>query len=241
MTDNDYAMHSLPKGFEGRMLPVGQHASLANKHISEYGATKFVEDMSEALMNLLAPILISRFPETCNFIQRAMMKYDELPPQVLGGINGLCKSMNVSVNLANESHYDPNDIGPGIATWFERVPHINTSQHFLFPNVIVKLDDDTTHNGLAIRIRDGTMISWDGGSLRHCSSIRLNGDNSVVDPSKNENDTYGFHFSDNIASLTRYKQLREDEYRKKMGGVVGPIDWVKYFNEMPERLIHEEL
>jgi hypothetical protein len=74
-----------------------------------------------------------------------MMKYDELPPQVLGGINGLCKSMNVSVNLAN----DPNHIGPGIATWFECVPHINTSQYFLFPNVVVKLDDGNSHNGLA--------------------------------------------------------------------------------------------
>jgi len=52
-------------------------------------------------------------------MRRMLESFDELPPACLGGIDGLTKSINASVNLANEAHYDCNDVGVGVSIWME--------------------------------------------------------------------------------------------------------------------------
>jgi len=39
-------------------------------------------------------------------IKRTLQIFDEMAPVCMGGKLGMTKSMNVSINLANEAHYD---------------------------------------------------------------------------------------------------------------------------------------
>lgn len=70
--------------------------------------------------------------------------------------------VQVTVNLGNPSHVDVHDEGRSHAVWCRKEPLRKepTSWFFLLPDV-----------GLAVRLRHGTMISWDGRAVRHCSAV----------------------------------------------------------------------
>ena len=53
----------------------------------------------------------------------------------MSGKDGLTKSMNVSINLANPAHYNIRDLGVGMAMWMETNEMQKTDVYFVFPNV----------------------------------------------------------------------------------------------------------
>ena len=53
-------------------------------------------------------------------------------------MDGLTKSINTSVNLANAAHYDGNDLGVGVSVWIEKVPNHSTESYFILPNLILQ-------------------------------------------------------------------------------------------------------
>ncbi len=65
-------------------------------------------------------------------MRQTLQSFDELPPDCLGGIAAMTKSMNVSINLANEAHYDVNDLGGSISVWMKKVPENSTDTYFVF-------------------------------------------------------------------------------------------------------------
>ena len=68
----------------------------------------------------------------------------------------------VSINLANPAHIDVDDAGRSHALWLRNLWQQPDPEHwfFLLPDV-----------GLAIRLRHGCCISWDGRAVSHCTSV----------------------------------------------------------------------
>jgi len=67
------------------------------------------------MLKSLCHLLSHHFHWETVTMRKTLESFDKLPPACLGGIHGLTKSINASVNLANEAHYDCNDFGVGIS------------------------------------------------------------------------------------------------------------------------------
>ncbi len=105
-------------------------------------------------------------------MRRALESFDELPPACLGGIDGLMKSINANINLANEAHYDCNDLGVGTSIWMEWVQGHLSECYFVLPNLLVMDNKKQTRSGVLIKLCDGCALSWDGALVKHCTLIR---------------------------------------------------------------------
>ena len=82
-------------------------------------------------------------------------------------------SMDVSDNLSNSSHYDIHDASVGFAVWTEKHAGTSKNWYFVLPNVYGRCEQirGGHFNGVAIRLRHGMAISWDGRVIRHCTSV----------------------------------------------------------------------
>jgi hypothetical protein len=88
------------------------------------------------------------------------------------GMHRISTTMDLSVNLANASHYDVNDASQGFSIWTEDKPGTTANWYFVLPNVYGHiLGGNETYNGLAIKLTHGVLISWDGRVIRHCTSM----------------------------------------------------------------------
>lgn len=69
--------------------------------------------------------------------------------------------VQVSQNLVNPAHLDPNDLGRSHAVWMRKLFRQREPKgwYLLFPDV-----------GLAIELVHGACISWNGSEVRHCTS-----------------------------------------------------------------------
>lgn len=89
----------------------------------------------------------------------------------------VARTIDMSVNLGNASHYDVNDCSQGFAVWTEEVPGKGSNWYFIMPNVYGTRADGTPFRGLVVRLYHGVAISWDGRLVRHCTSVsRPDGD-----------------------------------------------------------------
>ncbi|CAJ1950670.1 unnamed protein product [Cylindrotheca closterium] len=91
-------------------------------------------------------------------------------PKPLGGHNGLCSIMFQSKSLQNEAHFDPNDLSRCFANWASEDGKDHDGWYLLFPNIRYLEHGGATYDGLAIKLRDGIIVSWDGRELHHCST-----------------------------------------------------------------------
>jgi len=87
------------------------------------------------------------------------------------GWDWVARTIDMSVNLGNSSHYDVNDCSQGFAVWTEEMPGKAANWYFVMPNVHGTRADGTPFSGLAVRLYHGVAISWDGRVLRHCTSV----------------------------------------------------------------------
>ena len=82
-------------------------------------------------------------------------------------------SIDMSCNLGNSSHYDVHDASQGFSVWTEEHRGAAKNWYFIMPNVHGRKLDGSTFAGVAIKLRHGTAISWDGRVVRHCTSITM--------------------------------------------------------------------
>jgi hypothetical protein len=75
----------------------------------------------------LCAILGSYFPDELESMQKAERDVGIYPEDYMGGIEGASSSMDISVTLANASHYDVGDASLGVATWTELYPGMATN------------------------------------------------------------------------------------------------------------------
>ena len=79
---------------------------------------------------------------------------------------------DVSVDLSNASHYDVNDASQSFSIWTEDFPNTTLNWYLVLPNVYgTKSHNGRNYNGVAIKLTHGTLISWDGRLIRHCTSV----------------------------------------------------------------------
>jgi len=242
LTQKECDEAGLPYGFDGNMFAFGKHVyqySAGRNTYRTYDGTSDCDPNLRIMSELMSRLLSSCLHWETIGMRRILEKYDEKPPKCVGGNKGLTKSINVSVNMANAAHYDVNDEGIGVAVWIEQSPHVGMDVYFIFPNISVK-DNRTNQlrNGLLIKLKDGCTISWNGNSLRHCTSMRTDPTRplSYNPPSAQNCGLYGFHFVNNGANLRLMDDSRLHHFREQMGDGGSNINWEAF----AEREYHNE-
>jgi hypothetical protein len=118
-----------------------------------------------------AAVLRSRYEWVATSIERGR----EGPvPERYGGTDGLADTGDCSRNLGNSDHTDM-DASYGLGLYCEKIPGKAKNWYFVCQNV--------APSGLAVELVNGTLLTWDGRVLRHCTSMTKVGEN---------NSTYGF-------------------------------------------------
>jgi hypothetical protein len=93
-------------------------------------------------------------------------------PGMDGGVCRVTHSMDLSINLANSTHYDSNDGSHGLSIWTEEYPGTTEDWYFILPNMRGKFPGtDREYNGIAIKLSHGVLIGWDGRVIRHGTSM----------------------------------------------------------------------
>jgi hypothetical protein len=105
------------------------------------------------------------------------MKYLERDADFQSFIGSSVHSLDASVNLGNASHYDNCDIGYGVGIWVSKSGTDPDNWYFCLPNASVH-----GKKGVAIRLRHGLMIKWNGTHIKHCTMDpgRISGDESLI-------------------------------------------------------------
>ena len=163
------------KGDVGSMHPIGTRVLLDGITMSEYAAnSKVPARMFGTFVHSLARIGGSAFPDVLAVIQDTESDAGALPCVAMAGDGGGYRvgySVDMSVDLANASHFDVHDASQGFSVWTEEMPGLAFNWYFVMPNVHGVSDDGKIFNGVAIKLRHGTAISWDGRVIRHCTSL----------------------------------------------------------------------
>jgi len=101
-----------------------------------------------------------------------MHSFGEISPSYLGGSDGISLSINVSHNFANSSHYNSLDFGPSIVLWvLDDDACNNCDQYLVFNNVKQRDECKQPKCGVMIKISDGMLMSFDGSSLQHGTTM----------------------------------------------------------------------
>lgn len=102
--------------------------------------------------------------------------------------------VQVSKDLANPAHLDPNDEGRSHAVWMRKLflQAEPEGWYFLLTDV-----------GLAIELCHGACVSWDGREVRHCTSI--------ASPISNKDVLLSYYFGMSAPLKRAYERLRKFE------------------------------
>ena len=193
-------------GDQGNMHPVGTRIMLDKVKRQRYAASskKCWQGPLRRSIVAAAKLASAVVPGILRIIQDAERDGGISPPA--GGMSGdeaafcyVCHSLDISVDLANSSHYDSNDASVGFTIWTEDVPGGTKNWYFVLPNVYGKWPlgmragkKSLTYQGVAIKLTHGTMISWDGRVIRHATSVV---DEARVDNGDKPNHRYGNFFA----------------------------------------------
>ena len=166
------------KGDIGAMHPIGTRVLLDGQTFSEYITQCNVNKrLVSAFVTSMARVCSSHFPDVLSVIQDIEADSSAVPCKSMTGQasgDGVCFrvgfSVDISVDMANATHYDVGDCSQGISVWLEEIPGLATGWYFVMPNMYCCIDG-RMYNGIAIRLRHGTAISWDGRVIRHGTSI----------------------------------------------------------------------
>jgi hypothetical protein len=239
-------------GDRGNMHPVGTRIMLDKVKRQRYAASskKCWQGPLRRSIVAAAKVASAVVPGILRIIQDAERDGGISPP--VGGMSGdeaafcyVSHSMDISVDLANSSHYDSNDASLGFTIWTEDVPGSTKNWYFVLPNVYGKWPlgmragkKSLTYQGVAIKLTHGTMISWDGRVIRHATSVV---DEAEVDNGDKLNHRYGNFFAakssivafgarmalmkklEEVIRRCRVKVDREGEAANEVGPLDAPI------------------
>jgi len=103
---------------------------------------------------------------------QALDLFDEVSPAYLGSNSGISLLINVLHNFANSCHYNSLDYSPSIVIWvMDDVAWKNCNQYLVFNNVEQTIDDKERKKGVMIKIDDGMLMSFQGSTLLHGTTI----------------------------------------------------------------------
>jgi hypothetical protein len=110
------------------------------------------------------------FPRAHNAIAFHMENLKKSVPLDLGGSDGLVDDLFQSgYNLVNEPHVDMDISDYCFNVWSSSDESDPDGWYFVFPYLMGK-DGNKKFKGVAIRLRNGLGIEWNGRQLFHCST-----------------------------------------------------------------------
>jgi len=193
----------LPHGFDGPMYPFGMHIDAYKPNCLEpvnYSSTEEFSAEITAFATLCLPQLKQHFHMEYITMQQPLHSFDEVSPLYLGGDSGISLSINVSHNFANSSHYDSLDYGPSIVLWvLDNEASQNCDQYLIFNNIIETVGSRQNKKGIMIKISDGMLMSFQGSSLQHGTTICQDSVTGLLCPKGN---IYRIHFGLSLPMLT---------------------------------------
>mmetsp|Transcript_26161 Transcript_26161/g.37181 ORF Transcript_26161/g.37181 Transcript_26161/m.37181 type:complete len:155 (+) Transcript_26161:595-1059(+) len=147
----------------GFNLNVGQRAPGVITNIT--GKFKGLKRMCRSFSNSLEwkmPMVL----QPLKSVESAVKVY---PPVAMGYHGAPTATCDFSVNLGNASHYDPGDVGPGVAVWAEKIKGDAKNWFFVLPNVLSseviqwqRKEYLRSRKGISIRLSNGVCILWNG-------------------------------------------------------------------------------
>ena len=115
------------------------------------------------------------FPTVFQDIHIGMKKLGKEIPVSIGGRRGLCCELIQSQHaLVNESHVDQ-DMSKCLSIWTvkDRREVDPIGWYLVFPYLTCTIGGKV-HRGIAVQLKHGVGIEWDGRSLFHCSTAPIN-------------------------------------------------------------------
>ena len=138
-----------------------------------YKPTEGREGMIQRASSLFSEWLERNLLSTYQSITKAEEERMDMVESVFP--KGPGSSMVISMDLGNYAHYDINDRSVSVSLWLEKVRGRAKNWYFILPNV--EIDGS---RGAAIELTDGTVISWDGSLVYHCTSVTEVGEDNPV-------------------------------------------------------------
>jgi hypothetical protein len=166
------------------MHPIGRRVLLDGVTLSEYATqSNMNKHLVSDFVTSMARMYSFYFPDVLSVIQDVEADSSALPCKAMagkasggpgdgaGGIRfRVGFSIDMSVDIANATHYDVGVCSQGISVWLEEMPGLATGWYFVMPNMYCCIDG-RMYNGIAIRLCHGTAISWDGRVVKHDTSV----------------------------------------------------------------------
>ncbi len=162
------------QGDVGAMHPIGTKVKLDGMTLAEYAVGKKVSSqLLRQFVHALAQIGSVVVPDVLSVIQDTEGDAGVRPAaDMAGDVKDNCVggSIDMSVDLENASHFDINDASQGFSVWTEEMPGLADNWYFVMPNLHGVSVDGKAFEGVAIKLRHGTAISWDC-IIRHSTSL----------------------------------------------------------------------
>jgi hypothetical protein len=172
------------KGDVGSMYALGTRVLKDCISTCEYAAnSKMPRDLLKQLVEAMARVGSFCFPDVLAVVHDMKEDSGVVPVEPMGGDEKGLRvgySIDTSVDLGNAAHYDVHDASQGFSVKTEDTPGTGANWFFLLPNVHGVRGDGTHFNGIAIKLRHGTVISWDGRVVKHCTAVPIPGGNNHV-------------------------------------------------------------
>lgn len=167
------AMRSCPKGGMirlGTRKGAGFHEFFFDKPTKENedNINEHHRDVNIAAMGVAKKY----FRRAYKSIRNAMKKNGKKVHEDLGGGNGLCDELIQSKNLENEFHVDTDISEYCFSVWTAEKKESDPDPegwYFIMPYLTGKKDGEK-YKGIAIRLRHGVGIEWNGRQVFHCST-----------------------------------------------------------------------
>ena len=213
-------------GDKGKMYAFGQKFDVYQKAINEFACNRKMNGYKRASdsRGLLATtsegvlkFCKEQLPSVTRVLQDFEVDQGVQRSSTMGGPDHsmfLSNALFISEDLANAVHQDINDGCKCVCIWRETVSGWARNWYFILPDIVVQypsFDDNgnecmITYQGVAIKLYDGIVISWDGRVIRHGTSVTR----PVPEFKKGqENHTYGCVY---VAKQTVVDAVRvEDE------------------------------
>ena len=212
----------------GKMYAFGQKFDEYNRELNEFASNREMKGMKRArdgkglLASTSEGVLKAAersFPSVTRVLQDAESDAGITRCEIMGGpdtASFLSNSVFISEDLGNAVHQDINDECKCVCIWTETSRGWARNWYFIMPDVVVQypfiLEDGQvvmkTYQGIAVKLYDGIIISWDGRVIRHGTTVtRTNPPSKVI----KTNHTYGCVYVAKNSVIQKWKREKETD------------------------------
>lgn len=174
---------------QGKMKHFGTKTGAGNVDFFQYHPTKWnINNVNtfHCQANKSAKIIAKTlFPVFVNNLIQTMKTLHISVHEKHGGKDGLCNEMlQTQESFVSECHVDM-DMSKSFSIWTldKRRSNDEEGWYFIFP-FLTCCKNNIIHRGVAVKLKHGTCIEWDGRSIFHCSTS----------PTNNNVNAYGTYF-----------------------------------------------